>query len=115
MKNIKIGIYCIKNRLNNRCYIGQSNDIYKRWNQHKAALKEGNGNRKLQIDWDKYGENSFDFLILEELPDDKYELEKRESYYAYTYDAWNEGYNISKLLDFRNFSDADIIHHKEHY
>ena len=31
----KIGIYKITNKINNKCYIGQSKDIYKRWKYEK--------------------------------------------------------------------------------
>lgn len=30
-----IGIYCIENKINHKCYIGQAIDIERRWSQHK--------------------------------------------------------------------------------
>lgn len=35
------GIYCIKNIINNKRYIGQSSDINTRWMKHRIALNEG--------------------------------------------------------------------------
>ena len=61
------GIYEIKNALNNHRYIGSSIDIEKRWGEH---LRELNGNYHynvyLQNAWNKYGENKFEFNVLEE-------------------------------------------------
>jgi len=33
-----IGIYEIKNKINNKVYIGSSNDIERRFNEHKMKL-----------------------------------------------------------------------------
>ena len=34
-----IGIYKITNLINNKCYIGQSTNIYNRFNQHRSASR----------------------------------------------------------------------------
>lgn len=54
------GIYCIKDLINQRCYIGQSVDIAHRWKQHRIASSYLNlARRKSEIksysdeDWDK--------------------------------------------------------------
>lgn len=60
------GIYIIKNTINNRVYIGKSNDIRKRWLTHKRNLKSGkHHNEKLQKDYDKCGEGAFEYKVLE--------------------------------------------------
>ncbi len=61
-----IGIYRIKNKINNKCYYGSSKDIDKRWKRHIKDLK----NKKhhsilLQRSWDKYGSDAFLFEIVE--------------------------------------------------
>ena len=62
-----IGIYRIKNIVNGKCYYGSSKDIEKRWKQHKKELKNKiHINCILQRAWDKYGENNFLFVIVEE-------------------------------------------------
>jgi group I intron endonuclease len=61
------GIYCIKNLINGKIYIGSSNDIKKRFNNHKNLLKNNkHTNNHLQSAWNKYKEKSFEFIILEE-------------------------------------------------
>lgn len=60
------GIYCIKNLINNKVYIGKSKSILKRWEKHLYALKSNtHSNFHLQSSFNKYGEDSFIFIILE--------------------------------------------------
>lgn len=50
---MKSGIYCIKNIVNNKMYIGQSQDIMDRWSKHLTALKCGkHENKYLQSAYD---------------------------------------------------------------
>jgi len=60
------GIYMIYFIGSNKSYIGSSFDICKRGNQHLNALRNNNHkNKKLQRSFNKYGEYSFCFEILE--------------------------------------------------
>lgn len=91
----KIGIYIIKNAINNKMYIGQSVDIGRRWRQHQRELNEGvHRNKHLQRAWDCYGETNFIFDILELC--DKNELNDKELFYINKYNSndYNCGYNI---------------------
>lgn len=66
MKERLCGIYKITCSKNNVCYIGQSVDIYKRWSKHKAKLKAHNHeNQHLQNIYNKYGEQTFAYEIVE--------------------------------------------------
>lgn len=59
------GIYKITNKINSKCYIGQSKNIEKRWSQHiKELNKNSHCNKHLQSAWNKYGQVNFNFEIL---------------------------------------------------
>ena len=88
-----IGIYMIKNNINNKVYIGQSSDIKKRWKKHIEDLNNKNHhNYHLQGAWDKYGSSNFEFVILEIC--DKSELDKKEEFYIKKYNSLKNGYNL---------------------
>ena len=90
-----IGIYCITNNVNNKKYIGQSKDIYKRWKSHVYRLNQGNhDNKHLQESWSKYGEANFSFEIIEIC--DEEHLDDMECLYISKYNTMdsNMGYNL---------------------
>ena len=90
------GIYRILNTINNKVYIGCSNNIYYRWATHTNLLNRNEHyNKYLQDDWNNYGADNFEFSILERCSDDeKFEIEK---IYIDKYHSTNKnvGYNIS--------------------
>ena len=89
------GIYCIENTVNHKRYIGQSIDIYRRWQTHRYLLNENkHDNDYLQKAWNKYGEENFSFYILEMC--DECDLSNSESKYIKLYDTTNReyGYNL---------------------
>jgi len=65
------GIYKIINKINNKYYVGSSKNISKRFKEHKTYLKgHYHFNSHLQYSWNKYGENNFEFILIEHvLPD----------------------------------------------
>lgn len=59
------GIYAIINIINGKIYIGQSVNIYARWNSHKSELNHNkHGNIHLQNAWNKYGPHAFLFSVV---------------------------------------------------
>lgn len=93
---IMIGVYYIKNKINNKIYIGSSKDIYTRKSQHYSELR-GNyhTNIILQRSWNKYGEDSFEFGILEETTiENRFEIEQK--YINKYYDGGVNCYNLNK-------------------
>lgn len=88
------GIYCIYNLVNRKCYVGQAVDIEKRWKQHRQKLNSGKHyNAHLQRAWNQYGENSFQFMVLEYCTEDK--LNELEVQYIDECDAYENGYNMT--------------------
>lgn len=62
-----IGIYGIRNKITNKIYVGQTVDIDMRHKEHYQYLRSGtHANQHLQNAWNKYGEKSFEFIVLEE-------------------------------------------------
>ena len=62
------GIYIITNQVNGKQYIGQSNDIHRRWWEHKARAFDPNNNcyhKPLYCAFRKYGLHNFSFSIVE--------------------------------------------------
>ncbi len=62
------GIYKIINKINGKYYIGSSKDIKKRWSYHTQDLnKNTHNNIHLQKSWNKYGQDNFEFVVVEEV------------------------------------------------
>lgn len=90
------GIYKIENTENHKIYIGQSNNIYGRWYDHQNDLNTNkHHNAHLQRAWNKYGEDKFDFSILEIC--DISLLNEREMFWINTTKSYNRtnGYNLT--------------------
>jgi len=63
---IKSGIYKIENKINGKYYIGSAYNFNRRFIRHKSELNcNKHYNEHLQRAWNLYGENSFEFSILE--------------------------------------------------
>lgn len=91
---MKCGIYKIVNKINNKIYIGQSEDIDRRWKQHMY----GKGNKHLRSSFLKYGLLNFEFSILEECENDKTLLTSKEQYWIDHFESYipSKGYNKNK-------------------
>lgn len=60
------GIYQIRNLVNGKRYIGSAKCFRVRWNSHRANLRRGaHHSRHLQSSWNRHGEDSFVFEIVE--------------------------------------------------
>lgn len=63
---MKSGVYKITNISNKKIYIGSSKRLGSRWSGHKHKLRLNQHHcRHLQFSWNKYGESSFIFEVLE--------------------------------------------------
>lgn len=94
MNTTKIGIYKITNKINGKCYIGQSQNIDKRWRKHQKAYLNNNNRAyyyPLYKDFRKFGIENFKFEIIEICK--KEDLDKKEVYWINYYDTYHKGYN----------------------
>lgn len=74
------GVYIIRNKVNGKFYIGSSNDIWRRWCEHKWGLKNNkHGNKHLQRAYNKYGEENFEYDVLE-FCDEEVQFDKEQEY-----------------------------------
>lgn len=86
------GIYIIKNDVNDKVYIGLSNNIQRRWRDHHY-LTSVNDKSGIHQAMRKYGVNHFYIEVLEELPSDRQLMGEREKYWIDYYDSYHHGYN----------------------
>ena len=62
------GIYCIFNFEANKAYVGQAVDLKRRFGKHLLDLRKNRHvNRPLQESWNHYGEEAFEFSLVEEV------------------------------------------------
>lgn len=89
------GIYAIRCIKNDKYYIGQTKGNFNgRFNCHRCDLRKNKGIQKLQLDWNLYGEKSFEFIILK-VEDDKKKRNELEKKFIDYYDSIENGYNTS--------------------
>jgi hypothetical protein len=90
------GIYCWKHIESGKRYIGQSIDVFRRKTEHKKLLKkDAHGNEYLQRAWDKYGENKFEFCVIEFCPEEMLGWKEIEWIEIHQTFKKNFGYNIT--------------------
>lgn len=88
------GIYVITNTKNGKVYIGKARDIHERYKEHKKKLcGNGHHNRHLQNAWNKYGEKSFKFQVLEYCSVEQ--LDEREKHFIAIYKPRGLIYNLT--------------------
>lgn len=104
----RIGIYGIRNIINHKIYIGKTGmNFGDRWDNHKALLRNNkHDNPHLQAAWNKYGEENFEFIIIEDCVVE--DLNDKEIYWIKYYrdrdlsynihDGGDGGYNLGKHL-----------------
>ncbi len=109
--SINSGIYCILNIKNRKTYIGSAVVLKRRWRQHKNALNAAKHfNRKLQRAWNKYGEENFEFLILEICNIDL--LINKEQIWIDKFDSCKNGYNCRAIAEANRGSKLSRLHKK---
>ena len=94
---MKTGIYKIKNTITEDFYIGSACHFYNRKSKHLTTLRnQTHQNKHLQNAFNKYGEKSFVFELIEECL--KEQLPIKEQWYL---DNLNPHYNICTVVEGR--------------
>lgn len=85
-----IGIYKITKKENGKSYIGQSNDIERRFKEHQYKT-----DNPIELAIQKYGVDAFEYKIIEECSLD--ELDEKEKYWIAYYNTYKGfGYNCNE-------------------
>lgn len=90
---MKKDIYIIKNKFNNKVYIGQSVNPEQRWKQYKSAAAKAPENQLITKAMNKYGFKNFWMEILEEGVEN---YDEREKYWIQYFNSITpNGYNLA--------------------
>ncbi|MEO5367385.1 MAG: GIY-YIG nuclease family protein [Magnetococcus sp. WYHC-3] len=92
------GVYSIINLKNSKRYIGSTNDLVERFKRHSSKLRwNKHKNPHLQSAWNKYGEDSFSFAVIENVDEDI--LLDKEQFWMDHFQSYDRkfGYNICKI------------------
>ena len=90
-----IGIYCIRNLINNKVYIGQSQNIEIRWTEERNTWNINHYAHPLNNSFKKHGLHNFEFIIIEECSLDI--IDELEIQWISFFDSCNldKGYNLA--------------------
>lgn len=91
------GVYCIRNIINEKIYVGSAVNFYRRYLQHKHALLNNKHNKRLQNFVNKYGMDCLYMSILEVCNIDL--LLEREQYWINEFQSYEKelGFNICPI------------------
>ena len=101
--SLKSGVYKITNKINGRIYIGSAKEFKQRCKQHRIGLiKKKHRNKFLQADFNKCGEDSFVFEVIEvvEGPQEN-RLLVEQAYIKNYYDQQKQCYNLARYVNKR--------------
>jgi len=105
-KKFKMGVFQIRNIINNKIYIDSSTDLVAIWNRHKYQLYNGlHLNITLQKEWTEFGQENFIYEILSEIKQDetrtidyRKEVKQFEAMFIEELQPFDEsGYNIRRV------------------
>lgn len=86
-----IGIYKITDNINGKIYIGQSNNIQRRFSEHQN--RGATSRIPVDVAIQKYGKENFNFEIIEECSIEQ--LNQKETYWITYFNSIENGYNCS--------------------
>lgn len=97
----RVGIYIIRNKINNKLYIGKSINIYLRLKQHNTHLntKNKDENPHLINAWHKYGKDNFEYFVIEDCEKDDILLKEKELYWMNRLESTNRNFGYNLRMD----------------
>ena len=99
-----IAVYKITNAITGDFYIGSSNDVKRRWKEHKKpSTWKNNPNNPMYLDMKYYGTDKFEFQVIKEVEADK--LKETEQKFIET---------LKPTYNDRNANGWDTERYKEH-
>lgn len=103
------GIYLCTNIINQHMYVGQSNNIERRWREHCSLLNIKTSALEKAIQ--KYGKENFKLEVVCELEDDRELLHAMEEYYVWKYNTFKnrKHYNLTPGGDNTPMSVPEIV------
>jgi group I intron endonuclease len=82
------GVYIIRNSVNSKVYVGSARNFWNRYQGHRSNLRRNkHHNKHIQNFYNKYGEDAFNFNLLELVPDEVNELVKAENAHIKAFDS----------------------------
>ena len=90
----------IRNKINNKIYIGQTKHSFKE--RYKNNLRKNTHNIELKNDIEKYGIDNFEIDEFFDIAYSKEELDKLEQLYIKSYNLLDSRYGYNKTLDFKS-------------
>jgi len=105
------GIYKITNKVNGKCYIGRSKNVFTRLESHFRQLRANGHSKEFQDDFNRDGLDGFSFEIL--YTGTLTALIEREVHFIELFDSFNNGYNSQD--ESKIFKDVFTVEKKEEY
>lgn len=88
-------VYGIRNKYNGRVYVGSTKNLKLRLQRHFSMLRAGtHKNRKIQKDFTRYGENSFEVVVLSTATNEKSALKFEQIFI----EGFENTYNILQFV-----------------
>lgn len=103
-QKFELGVFEIRNKIDNKIFIDSGNNIPAKFNRHKFQLNAGlHPTKELQSDWNKHGEINFEFNVIEEIEQKDeikdYSKKLKELEKKYLTEAESKGINIYNPLN----------------
>lgn len=97
-------IYKITNKVNNKVYVGFTQNVQRRWWAHRSM--NGSHTKLLYRAMKKYGRDSFCFEVIYQSRDHLHTLKIMEPFFIGEFNAYGKGYNMNEGGDNPNTNES---------